>query len=164
MSKPDQQNPAPASPGDAAPQERQAVLVVEDEFLVGLELCDMLESIGCRPLGPASSVEGAITLLEADPPACALLDEELMGSSVAPFARRLEALGIPFAIISGYSESISDDPLLEGAPRYPKPLTYSLLHTILEALKGGDCIASDQRSTYSPDSGHPDGRGTGPDG
>ncbi|WP_340115263.1 hypothetical protein [Pelagibius sp. 7325] len=152
MNKSVPQNPAPASPGDADPQESTAVLVVEDEFLVGLEICDMLESIGCRPLGPASSVEGAISLLEADPPSCALLDEELMGRSVAPFARRLKALGIPFAIISGYSESISDDALMEGAPRYPKPLTYSLLHTILEALKGGDCIASDRR---------PDGRGTG---
>jgi len=123
----------------------------------------MLQSIGCRPLGPARSVESAITLLEADPPACALLDEELMGRPVAPLARRLRELGIPFAIISGYSESICGDPVVDGAPRYPKPLTFSLLHTILEDLKGGDCIASDRRAngpeTETPETEAP-GTGT----
>lgn len=130
--------------GQPARSRPGAVLVVEDELLVGLDTCNMLEHIGCRPLGPASTVEGAITLIESDRPACALLDEDLMGASVAPVARRLHEQGIPFAIVSGYSESISGDAITRAAPRCAKPLTYSALFAILERLNGGACIVPDR--------------------
>lgn len=126
--------------GQLQPDQPGTVLVVEDEMLVGLDTCHMLEHIGCRPLGPAASVESAITLIESDRPACALLDEDLMGRSVAPVARSLHALGIPFAIVSGFSESISDDPVTCAAPRVLKPLTYSALYAILEQLNGSACL------------------------
>lgn len=123
--------------GQAQPDHPGLVLVVEDEMLVGLDTCHMLEHIGRRPLGPAASVESAMTFIESDRPACALLDEDLMGRSVAPVARSLHELGIPFAIVSGFSESISDDPVTCAAPRVLKPLTYSALFAILKRLDGG---------------------------
>jgi DNA-binding NarL/FixJ family response regulator len=140
------------SPVQPARSQPGAVLVVEDELLVGIETCIMLEYIGCRPLGPASTIEGAITLIESDRPACALLDEDLMGASVAPVARRLHEQGIPFAIVSGYSESISGDAVTRAAPRCLKPLTYSALFAILETLNGGACIAGGRRKP-DPDPG-----------
>jgi DNA-binding response OmpR family regulator len=50
------------------------VLVVEDEFLIAMELELLLGRHGYRVLGPAATVAEALRLLAAEAPDAALLD------------------------------------------------------------------------------------------
>lgn len=71
------------------------VLVVEDEALVGWDLCDMLESDGYSTLGPAPSVTAAMEIIDSAAPCVALLDINLGNTTVWPVADRLTQLGVP---------------------------------------------------------------------
>ena len=55
----------------------RTVLIVEDEFLIALDLTLLLEGRGWSVLGPVASVEAALRLLNKETPAVALLDVNL---------------------------------------------------------------------------------------
>ena len=79
------------------------VLVVEDEFLLALDLELVLERHGFRVLGPTATVAQALRLLEdGEPPDVALLDVNLKGEMVTPVAEALRARGVPFVLASAY--------------------------------------------------------------
>ena len=84
------------------------ILVVEDAYLVGLQLKDDLESIGYRVIGPASNVTKAINLINENAVRGAVLDVNLGHENSIPIANRLDEDDIPFIFITGY-ESVSDD-------------------------------------------------------
>ena len=65
---------------------RKTVLVVEDEILIAMDLTLLLERRGWNVLGPAATVNEALSLLDKDQPAVALLD-------VAPEGRTGDAGG-----------------------------------------------------------------------
>jgi two-component SAPR family response regulator len=99
------------------------VLVVEDEFLLAMELEALLERNGCEVLGPASTVEWALALIVHDRPDLALLDVNLKGLRATPVAAALRERGVPFVLITGYSRLQLTEPELHAAPRIDKPLT-----------------------------------------
>jgi DNA-binding response OmpR family regulator len=74
----------------------QRVLVVEDDPLVGLDLCDTLRAAGYLPIGPAASVD------EATPCAAALLDVRLDTGLVTSVAEMLTRSGVSFGFVTGY--------------------------------------------------------------
>jgi DNA-binding response OmpR family regulator len=51
---------------------RKTVLIVEDEFLIALDLALVLERQGWYVLGPVASIEAALRLLDDKTPAVAL--------------------------------------------------------------------------------------------
>ena len=110
------------------------MLVVEDDFLVALDMVSMIEDAGCAVLGPAPSIEKALAILTEAEPVVAFLDENLNGASVAPVAQELAHRRIPFAIVSGYARSISSDPLLRGARRIQKPASPHQIQEMLADL------------------------------
>jgi CheY-like chemotaxis protein len=69
------------------------VLVVEDQFLIAMDLQHLLEQHGWRVLGPALAVEEALRLLDGETPDVALLDVNLRGATVIPVAEALRARG-----------------------------------------------------------------------
>lgn len=82
-----------------------AVLVVEDEFLVALDLATMLEDAAFTVLGPTAETEVALKLISQNPPDAALLDVNLGGEKTSyDIARRLSALNIPYAFLTGYEK------------------------------------------------------------
>jgi DNA-binding response OmpR family regulator len=99
------------------------VLVVEDEFLIAMDLGLLLERQGWRVLGPAASVAEALRLLEQgeEVPDAALLDVNLRGELVTPVTERLRALGIPFALASAYERVDLLAPELAGVVNVGKP-------------------------------------------
>jgi two-component SAPR family response regulator len=103
------------------------VLIVEDEALIAMELAHMVEELGHDVLGPAPSVAAALSMMDADRPDAALLDESLRGQTVAPVAARLSEEEIPFVVISGQARSTSSDPVLSDARRLAKPVTNAQL-------------------------------------
>lgn len=76
-------------------------MVVEDEFLVAMELEGDLESHGCEIFGPASTITQALAVLHDDRPEVVVLDVNLRGSRATPVAAALRERGVPFVLITG---------------------------------------------------------------
>src|SRR5688572_1530526 len=98
------------------------VLVVEDEFLIAMDLEAMLKEHGWHLLGPAATVAEALALLEdGKMPDVALLDVNLRGETVAPVAEVLRERGVPIVLASAYNHAASMADVLAGAPNVGKP-------------------------------------------
>ena len=124
----------PSAP--ARPPHGPLVLVVEDEFLLALELELLLERHGYRVLGPASTVAEALRLLEGERPDAALLDVNLRGEMVTPMAEALRARGVPFVLASAYDGARLTAEVLAGAPNVGKPANVRrLLAALAQALR-----------------------------
>jgi len=95
------------------------VLVVEDEFLIALDLLSILDDLGCVALGLAATVPEALRLLAADPPDATLLDLNLGGASAAPVVEALTAGGTPFVTVTAYA--VRPGPMFDGVPAVAKP-------------------------------------------
>src|SRR5207253_1130732 len=65
---------------------------------------DILDDLGCKVAGSASSVAKALELVAEAAVDCAVVDMNLNGESGRPVADALQAKGVPFIIVSGYGE------------------------------------------------------------
>ena len=74
---------------NGADLEGLCVLVVEDEFLLAMELEALLEQRGCRVLGPVATIDQALAVLARHRPAVAVLDVNLRGKRATPVAAAL---------------------------------------------------------------------------
>jgi two-component SAPR family response regulator len=110
------------------------VLVVEDEFLLALDLELILLRHGWRVLGPATTVAEALLLLKAERPDVALLDINLHGELVTPVAEALHALGVPFVLASAYSRPKLEAAVLAGVLNVGKPTNEQRLLATLEKV------------------------------
>jgi CheY-like chemotaxis protein len=112
------------------------VLVVEDEAIVAMLVEDELIDEGAKVIGPASSVEEALRLIEETASdgglSAAVLDIQLDGERVSPVADRLAALGVPFLFATGYGEGC--DTGGHDAPILRKLFHPAALITALKAL------------------------------
>jgi two-component system, response regulator PdtaR len=113
------------------------VLVVEDEFLIAMDLEAMLREHGWRVLGPAATVAKALSLLEdGEMPDVALLDVNLKGETVVPVAEVLRERGVPIVLASAYNHAASMADVLAGAPNIGKPAQERhLLATLKRAVE-----------------------------
>lgn len=110
------------------------VLIVEDEFLVAIQLEDTLAGLGCEVLEPAHSMEEAHSALDQHEFDIAVLDINIAGEPVYPIARRLIDSGIPFVFTTGYSREHIEE-AWRDAPTLRKPyLALELQRAIEEAL------------------------------
>ena len=102
------------------------VLVVEDDFLIAMDLEALLASVGCTVLGPVSSESAALELIETVRPDFALLDINLNGGNAFGIADKLAAKKIPFAFLTGHSEKFV--PTAHSArPVFSKPYRHENL-------------------------------------
>ena len=108
------------APGPRPPSSR-LVLVVEDEFLIAMDLELLLQEHGWRVLGPAATVVEALRLLQGETPDVALLDINLQGELVTPVAEELRARGVPFVLASAYDGHKLGVVALAEAPSIGKP-------------------------------------------
>jgi DNA-binding response OmpR family regulator len=81
------------------------VLVVEDEALVAMLVEDALLDAGFQVLGPAATVEEALSLLNGERPDAVVLGLNLAGETSTPVADLLASRGIPYVIATGYGAS-----------------------------------------------------------
>lgn len=123
-----------ADPGggqsSAPPSQSPRVLVVEDEALIALLIAEHLEHAGFNVVGPATSVENAMSLIERSGCDAAVLDIRLGEESAEPIARELRSRGTPFVTVSGYSRP-QRSAAFEGAPMLVKPVRTNVLITEL---------------------------------
>jgi len=117
------------------------VLLVEDEMLVVWLLEDMLAELDCVVVGPASSVNQALAMIDAEAIDAAVLDVNLNGQLSYPIADALAARGVPFVFSTGYDK----DTLLGGYRTFPvlqKPFhRLELSDTLAKLLTPNDSSA-----------------------
>lgn len=109
------------------------VLIVEDDFLVGLASLDALQSAGCETIGPEPSLASALAAVKRETFDIAILDINLAGQMVYPVADDLAARNIPFVFVTGYSATQIPDPYRQ-MPRLEKPFDPRALQAALERL------------------------------
>jgi DNA-binding response OmpR family regulator len=84
---------------------RLRVLLVEDEALVAMLIEDVLSEAGYQLVGAAPSLSAARAALERHGADMAILDVNLGGEPIFPFARALAEREIPFLFVTGYGEA-----------------------------------------------------------
>lgn len=80
------------------------VLVVEDQFIIAIELERMLRQAGCL-VTAAARLKAALELAREGDFDFAVLDVNLFGEKVFPVADMLESRAIPFVLTTGYGEA-----------------------------------------------------------
>ena len=102
--------------------DRRRILVVEDEYLLAVEIALELEDKGAVVLGPAPSVEQALALLDDGPlPDGAILDVNLGGEPVFTVADALIGHGVPLVFTTGYDAAALPERFAR-VPRCEKPI------------------------------------------
>jgi DNA-binding NtrC family response regulator len=110
------------------------ILICEDEPLIGLDLSISVEAAGGHALGPAASVEEAMTLLDERIVDGAILDVNLKDGEVTPVALRLLELNVPLVVQSGVG---LPDELKYRVPPVRLFLKPVVPTTLIEELAGG---------------------------
>jgi PAS domain S-box-containing protein len=124
------QQQRPARTGEAR---ARRVLIVEDEWLVAMQLQRDLEESGHHVIGPALTLADGLSLAEAEIDA-ALIDVSLGRDTSAPIAERLMQRSIPFAFATGYSDSAILPQHLRNVPRLSKPYLSNQVTDMLSIL------------------------------
>ena len=112
------------------------ILVAEDEALVSMLIEDMLTDMGATVIGPAATLDEAITLAQSADADLALLDVNLAGKPVFPVADILADRGVPIVFASGYGEAGLND-RHRGAAVLQKPFREADLARMLHQLAPG---------------------------
>ncbi|TGQ12467.1 MULTISPECIES: response regulator [unclassified Mesorhizobium] len=114
---------------------QKTILIVEDEFIIAMDLKVMVELLGWQVLGPVARVADALRLLEEERPTVALLDVNLGHQLVTPVAEALRSRGVPFAVASAYDKpELVGGVILAGVPNVGKPTSERSLLRVLETL------------------------------
>jgi DNA-binding LytR/AlgR family response regulator len=110
------------------------ILLVEDEFLVALELESMLQELGGEVIGPLGSLDQAVAVAREEALDVAVLDVNVGGRLVTPVADALAARTIPFVFCTGY-DAASLPGRHAAAPMLMKPCqAHELKNVLLSAL------------------------------
>ncbi|WP_112806110.1 response regulator [Ensifer sp.] len=113
---------------------QRSVLVVEDEFLLAIQIEDDLMAAGFSVIGPFTSLRTSIAAARRETPQAATLDVNLNGEFVYPVADELIARGIPVLLLTGYAASDLPEPY-RSLPRLAKPFnTRDLIRTLEHLL------------------------------
>jgi DNA-binding NtrC family response regulator len=113
------------------------VLVVEDDAIIAMDFEDTICGFGVKTVRIAANVSRALAMIDDRVPDFALLDIGLVREKSFAIAERLEALGIPFAFVSGYGGDTAVPAAFSRRPRLPKPCTSDALQALLrEAVAG----------------------------
>jgi DNA-binding NtrC family response regulator len=113
------------------------VLIVEDDPIIALDFEDTILGFGVQTVRSAGSVARALEMIAERPPDFALLDVGLVREKSFAIAERLDALGVPFAFVTGYRATGTFPPAFTGKPALPKPCSSDALGAVLKRRSGG---------------------------
>ncbi|MFW7268643.1 HWE histidine kinase domain-containing protein [Gluconacetobacter sp. Hr-1-5] len=112
----------------------RTILVLEDEFIIAMELEDVLGMEHGAHVHIASTPRAALDILERYPVDVAILDVNIAGESSLPVARALSERGIPFLFATGYGSASSAMEAFSEVPVLAKPYTMSSVVTALGSV------------------------------
>lgn len=111
----------------------RAILVVEDEAFLRLDLADTLHAVGARVVCAAAASE-ALSALASTQLSAAVLDVRLRDGDCAPVCQSLRERNVPFLFYTG-CQDVPDG--YAGVPIIAKPAPLARLIEALEALCQG---------------------------
>jgi len=107
------------------------ILVIEDEFLIALDIISVLEDAGFREVRHIETEEEALMQIERHSWDAAIADANLNGRSIEQVARVLRERGVPFLVVTGYGRK-SLPAAIGAAPILEKPFQHrQLLQTLI---------------------------------
>jgi CheY-like chemotaxis protein len=116
---------------DRAALRGHSVLVLEDEPLIALDICEALKAEGASVL-MAHGLRDALALADHPDLSAAMLDFGLRDGDAAPVCERLNKRAIPFVLYSGYEHL---DAACHRGVILRKPATrYALVKTLARLL------------------------------
>ncbi|CAN5364087.1 response regulator [soil metagenome] len=111
----------------------RAVLIVEDDVLLGMAIGACVEDAGYEVAGLARSVDAALATLCHETVDAALLDVNLQGELVYPVANALAERGVPFVFVTAHPPK--DIPEKHRhRPLVPKPYYDAAICAALESV------------------------------
>ena len=124
-------------PDPARPLAGHRILVVEDEYLIAMDLKRWLLAAGATVAGPVPSVDQALDLIADGGLTGAVLDVNLGdGNTVYSVASELGARGLPYIFATG-DVKLSDADVYRDRPRLTKPyLEAELVRAVTELIAG----------------------------
>ena len=119
-----------------SPLADRRILLVEDEYLIAIEVKRWLQNAGAQVIGPVPSVERALDLIEAGALDAAILDVNLgNGETAYPIADELGALGVPYLFATG-DVKLGESSVYRHRPRLEKPFVQAeLVRVVADLLK-----------------------------
>ena len=108
-------------------------MLVEDDTLVAMDVCDALHNAGHGVVGPFATVGAALHVVGASLPDAAILDVDLGGELSFPVADVLARGNVPFLWLSGSSPDVIPAPH-RSRPFLSKPFVPTVLLTSLAQL------------------------------
>jgi DNA-binding NtrC family response regulator len=114
----------------------KSILIVEDEFIIGLMLTQEVENAGGTSIGPVTSIADALREIVSRSVDLVILDAKLVDGSAADLAACLDERRIPYVVVSGYDrEDLPTE--LKRAPFIAKPIMVPVLMEAIEGLSAG---------------------------
>jgi DNA-binding NarL/FixJ family response regulator len=115
------------------------VFVAEDEYLLALDLCDILETAGAIVIGPARSRKEVDAQLALRPAIdVALIDLNLGGDLSVDLVLSLRGQGVPVILTTGY-DAVDLPAPLKGVPVCLKPLSAAaVIKALLKVVRDAD--------------------------
>lgn len=109
------------------------LMIVEDQFLLAMDLVDALEPRGVQIVGPFANVRDAVAAARGEALDGAILDIDLGGELSFPIAEALAERGTPFLFASAF-DAITLPEGLKCAPRLAKPFSHRDLLAAIDAM------------------------------
>lgn len=111
------------------------VLIVEDESLIAMLAEDFLIELGATVIGPATSIDGAIEMIETQQIDAAVLDLNIRGERSDRVADALRLRRIPIVCATGYGDGAAD--FARGSTIIAKPYSKESLDRSLRSVLFG---------------------------
>jgi DNA-binding NtrC family response regulator len=124
------------------------ILIVEDEYLIALDLANEIAASGAKVVGPAATIDAALAIADAANLDGAILDIDLGGKQTFSIADALAARQIPFVFRTGYMTARDLPARHAHVPFVEKPSHYG---TVRQALEGA--MRSNNGQTPNSDTG-----------
>jgi CheY-like chemotaxis protein len=110
----------------------KSVLIVEDESLIAMMAEDFLVELAAKVIGPATTIDAALSLIAVEAIDAALLDLNIRGQRSDRVADALRLKGIPIVCATGYGES--ETVFAQGSPIIGKPYSKETLDRALQSV------------------------------
>lgn len=107
------------------------ILVLEDSYLAAAAVTHSLSTMGCTIVGPVSSIDEALRLVEQGACDAGVLDINLAGLSSEPVARAMRERDLPFLFITGYASPLLLSEAYRVFRRVRKPIEEVVLRSAM---------------------------------
>lgn len=123
------------SPDGSAPLADLTALILEDAFLIAYEAEQALLELGAKSVFIFQDLVEAVEAIEgADRFDVAVLDLSLSDGNSIEFAKRINALGIPFIFTSGYAQPEEVRQAFPEVPYLEKPYHFDKLKQVIRTM------------------------------